>query len=64
MNLENRLYRIEEHEEMKNNVRQAVAHLLNTNNWTREIEEKHRVILRTVNKLQKQINIHICKADK
>jgi len=49
---------------MKNEVRQAVAHLLSTNDWTRQIDEKHQTILRTVHKLRKQNNIYICKADK
>jgi len=64
MNLEKRLFRIEDNDEMKHNVRSQVAKIINTSAWENKLDISQKVMMKTIQQLRKNKNIHVCQADK
>ena len=63
-NLKQRLYRIENQNEMKNNVRIQVANLIDSHSWKQKLDRNQLIIYRTLRNLRQNSQLHICKADK
>ena len=63
-NLEQRLYRIENLEEMKNDVRIRVSNIINSHPWEQKLNRDQLIVSRTIRNLKLNSQLHICKADK
>jgi len=64
INLENRLNRIEDETEMKNNVRTSVANIIEKETWTRNLTPQEALIIKCVNSIKNNKKIIVNKADK
>jgi len=63
-NLEQWLYRIENQDEMKNNVRIQIANIIDSHSWEQKLDRNQLILNKTLRSLKQNSQLHICKADK